>query len=37
MWGLIRLVAGTMAVIIGVLVLLDSALFANILKKADES
>lgn len=37
MWGLIRFVAATMAVIVGILVLLDSALFANLLKKADES
>jgi hypothetical protein len=37
MWGLIRFVAVTIAIIAGILVLIDSALFANLLKKADES
>jgi hypothetical protein len=37
MWGVVKFVAGTLAVIIGILVVLDSALFANLLKKADES
>ncbi len=37
MWGLIRFVAVSLAVIVGILVLVDSALFANLLKKADES
>jgi hypothetical protein len=37
MWGIVKFVAGTLAVIIGILVVLDSALFANLLKKADES
>jgi hypothetical protein len=37
MWGLIRIAAGLMAIAIAVLVLLDSALFANLLKRADES
>jgi hypothetical protein len=37
MWGFVKFVAGTLAVIVGILVVLDSALFANLLKKADES
>jgi hypothetical protein len=37
MWGLVKFVAGTLAVIVGILIVLDSALFANLLKKADES
>jgi hypothetical protein len=37
MWAFVRFVLGLLAVLIGVLVLLDSALFANLLKKGDDA